>query len=132
MIEHDAVVQRYRAFFCLIDWQPVLQHEAEHSPRGRPAHPESAFIKAFLVKLIEDKDYVTQLRAYLVEHPFLILELGFRLHLDPTHPYGFDIEQTLPKKRWFNEKQQTLDHHVLQDLAGLKCAGLAKRNPRLG
>lgn len=132
MIEHDKVVQRYRAFFALIDWEPVLQYEAKQSLRGRPAHPISAYIKAFLVKLIEDKEYVTQLRAYLAEHPLLIMELGFHLYLDPTHSHGFDSERTLPKKRWFNEKQRTLDHHLLQDLLAGTVRALQEEIPGLG
>jgi Transposase DDE domain len=132
MIEHNAVVQRYRDFFSLIDWQPVLKREVEHSLRGRPAHPESAYIKALFVKLIEDKEYITQLRAFLAEHPLLMIELGFRLHLDPTHPYGFDIERTLPKKRWFREKQRTIDHHLLQDLFQSTVHALQEEIPGLG
>ena len=100
--------------------------------RGRPAHPISAAILAFLVKLIEDKEYVTQLRDYLVEHPLLIIELGFRLHLDPTHSHGFDVERTLPKKRWFNEIQRTIDHHLLQDLLAGSVRALQNEIPGLG
>jgi hypothetical protein len=132
LIECDTVVQRYRAFFSFIDWQPVLQREAEHSSRGRPTHPISAYIKALLVKLIEGKEYVTQLRAYLVEHPLLIIELGFRLHLDPTQPYGFDIERSLPKRRWLTHQQRTIDHHLLQDLFAATVRDLQEEIPGLG
>jgi hypothetical protein len=132
MIECDKVVQRYRAFFSLIDWQPVLQREAEHSSRGRPSHPESAYIKAFLVKLIEGKEHITQLRAYLVEHPLLVIELGFHLHLDPAQPHGFDIERTLPKRRWLTQKQCILDHHLLQDLLAESIHALQAEIPGLG
>ena len=27
LVQHDKVVQRYRAFFSLIDWTPVQQYE---------------------------------------------------------------------------------------------------------
>ncbi len=51
LLAHDPVVQEYRAFFSLLDWSVVDRWEAERSSRGRPAHPESAYLKAFLVRL---------------------------------------------------------------------------------
>jgi hypothetical protein len=132
MIEHDAVVQRYHAFFSCIDWRPLLTCDEPRMFRGRPAHPEIAYIKAFLVKLIEGKPYITQLRSFLLEHPFLIIELGFRLVLDPHQPYGFDAQRTLPKKRWLTFKQRTLDHGLLQDLFQASVHALQNEIPALG
>jgi hypothetical protein len=37
-----------------------------------------------------------QLRRFLLRHPLLVLELGFRPVLDPAAPYGFDVDATLP------------------------------------
>ena len=92
----DKVVKRYRAFFSLFDWSIVEQWEKRRSSRGRPAHPEAAYLKAFLIRINEGFIYTTQLRAYLAEHPLLVIELGFHLHLDLTDPLGFDVERTLP------------------------------------
>ncbi|GER89809.1 hypothetical protein KDW_39710 [Dictyobacter vulcani] len=132
MIEHDAVVQRYRTFFSFIDWRPLLQPQTQQPRLGRPSHPEIAYVKAFLVKLIEGKEYVTQLRTFLLEHPLLILELGFRLVLDATKPYGFDAQRTLPKKRWLTNKQRTLDHGVVQNLLQASIHALQAEIPALG
>jgi hypothetical protein len=131
-VQNDKVVQRYREFFSLIDWAPVQQYQAEQTLSDRPSHPEEAYIKAFLVKIIEEKKHMAQLRAFLVEHPLLTAELGFRLHLDPTQPYGFDIEKTLPKKRWLNAKLRSLDHHLLQDLLTGSVRALKDAIPGLG
>ena len=49
LAHHDPVVQRYRAFFSLFDWS-ALDQKASQRP-GPPSHPESAYIKAFLVKI---------------------------------------------------------------------------------
>jgi hypothetical protein len=73
MIEHDAVIQRYRTFFSSIDWCPLLSCNQPHIHRGRPAHAEIAYVKAFLIKLIEGKQYVTQLRSFLIEHPHTLV-----------------------------------------------------------
>jgi hypothetical protein len=53
MLEHDPLVQRYRTFFSFLDWSAVEQWQAQHSSRGRPAHPESAYLKAFLLRIRE-------------------------------------------------------------------------------
>ncbi len=127
--EHDPVVQYYRAFFALLDWTVVPD---QRSSRGRPAHPQSAYVKAFLVKLVEGKAYITQLRTFLLRHPLLVLELGFQPVWDPSQPYGFDVEQTLPKERWLREKQRSLDHCLLQALLQATVHALQDEIPGLG
>ena len=84
IIAADALVQRYRALFALLefallDWTPLEAPEPATGP-GRPAHPKSAFAKAFLVRVCEKKASMPALRAFLREHPLLVLELGFRPH----------------------------------------------------
>src|SRR5579859_7583333 len=93
LCEHDRVVQRYRQLFALLEWD-VLPTRAAYLPGPHP-HPESAYIKAFLVTLCEGKPSVTQVRRYLVEHPLLVLEVGFTPVLDPSAPYGFDVGRTV-------------------------------------
>ncbi len=50
-LEHDPLIQEYRAFFALLDWPLVQQWQAQKSRRGRPSHPESAYLKAFLIRI---------------------------------------------------------------------------------
>ena len=116
LLEHDPVVADARAFFSLLDWSIVERWEAQQSSRGRPAHPESAYLKAFLIRIRQGFIYTTQLRAFLVKHPLLVIELGFHLVLDFTQPYGFDVEHTLPTRFWLGEKLRQLDHRLLTDL----------------
>src|ERR1044071_4789859 len=94
-LERDPIVQRYRSFFALLDWTQVVERAIDHPWPGSAPHPESAYVKALLVKLSEQKAYVTDLRRLLVEHPLLVLEMGFQPVLDPTHYYGFVVEQTV-------------------------------------
>jgi hypothetical protein len=91
LLEHDPLIQDYRAFFAHLDWSVVEHWEAEPSSRGRPAHPESAYLKAFLIRIREGMLYTTQLRRFLLRHPLLIIALGFRLVLHPSASYGFDV-----------------------------------------
>ena len=132
LIQHDALVQRYRAFFSLIDWTPLERSSAHRCHSHRPAHPESAYLKAFLIKILEGKPSVAQLRAFLLEHPLLVIDLGFRLHLDPCQPYGFDVGKTVPHKRWFNHKLRTFDPLLLQELLAASVHALQEHIPGLG
>src|SRR4051794_37384091 len=116
LLEHDPVVVDYRAFFSLLDWSLVDQWQAERSSRGRPPHPESAYLKAFLIRLREGMLYTSQLRRFLLNHPLLVIELGFQLELAPNAAYGFDVQHTVPSEQWLRQKLRTLDQDLLQDL----------------
>src|SRR6266851_4674645 len=89
LLEHEPLVQDYRDFFASLDLSLVQQWQEQRSSRGPPPHPESAYLKAFLVRIREGLIYTSQLRRFLLRHPLLVIELGFHLHLDPTAPYGF-------------------------------------------
>jgi hypothetical protein len=132
LLEHDPVVQRYRTFFALFDWSQVTERDPHRCWPGPRPHPEVTYVKAFLVKLCEGKAYVTELRTFLLEHPLLILELGFCPVLDPTQPYGFDVARTVPCDRWLRAKQQMLDHAMLHDLLQATVHALQAEIPALG
>ncbi len=133
LLDHDPLVQDYRAFFSLLDWSVVEQWQAQRSVYcGTHGHPEVAYIKAFLIRLREGMIYTTQLCSFLRHHPLLIIELGFHLHLDPTTAYGFDVEKTLPCRHWFAEKLRTLDPALLQALLHATVRDLKEEIPGLG
>jgi hypothetical protein len=128
----DPLVQRYRALFSLLDWNLVPERDPHRAWPGSPPHPESAYVKALLVKLCEDKIHITQLRRFLLEHPLLVLELGFLPVWDATQPYGFDVARTVPGDRWLRNKQQHLDHGLLQALLQATVHDLQEEIPDLG
>jgi hypothetical protein len=132
LLDVDPVVQDYRTFFSLLDWPLVDQWQAQRSARGRPAHPESAYLKAFLVRIREGMSYTSQLRRFLLKHPLLVIELGFHLALDPNAPYGFDAQHTLPSEVRLRQKLRTLDQTLLQALLGATVAALHEAIPGLG
>ena len=76
--------------------------------------------------------YSTHLRDFLLKHPLLVIELGFHLHLDPTAPYGFDVEKTLPTRYWLGEKLRQLDRSLLTDLLAATVRALKAEIPGLG
>lgn len=129
----DPVVARYREFFGLLDWSQIRERDPQRAWPGRQApHPQRAYIKALLVKLCEQKAYVTDLRRYLVEHPALVLELGFRPVVAPEQPFGFDVERTVPGARWLRRQQQHLDHRLIQALFAATIPALQREIPGLG
>ena len=132
VLAHDPVVQRYRALFALLDWAQVPERDAQRPWPGRWPHPEAAYVKALLVKVCQGLAYVTDLRAFLVEHPPLVLALGFRPVPDAAQPYGFDVERTVPCARWLRHKQQALDPAVLRALLGETVRALQGEIPGLG
>lgn len=130
--DHDPVVRRYRAFFAHLDWTAIPAREATRPWPGPVPHPLAAYVKALLIKLCEHKEYITHLRTFLVEHPLLVLEIGFRPVGDPTQPYGFDVERTVPCDRWLRHWQQHLDNAPLQALLRGTIHALREEIPGLG
>ena len=116
LCERDPLVERYRAFFALLDWDAIEPLLHRDHPCGPHPHPETTYIKTFLVKTLEEKRYMTTLRLFLVEHPLLVIELGFHLVPDATALYGFDSQRTIPTARWLRKKMRRLDPFVLSDL----------------
>ena len=134
--EADPVVQHYRAFFALFDWNEIDQLDATRHKRGPRPHPKSAYLKAFLVGLCEGKPHRTQLRLFLLHHPWLVLELGFRPHPSTegaaNSPYGFDVARTVPSDRWLRAQLQHLDETLLQSLLMQTVHALKAHIPGLG
>lgn len=121
-----------RPFFELLEWDRVPERDARRAWPGHRPHPRQAYLKALLVKVNEGLRYVTQLRRYLVEHPVLVLLLGFRPVWDASQPYGLDVEQSVPGDRWLRHQQQHLSQAELQALLHGTVANLQAEIPGLG
>ncbi len=132
--EADPMVQHYRAFFAHLDGTQIDEQDATRHKRG--PHPSSASLKAFLVSLAEGLIHRTQLRLFLLRHPWLVLELGFRpLTTTPramTSPYGFDVERSVPSDRWLRAQLQHFDEALFQRLLLQSVQALQQEIPGLG
>ncbi len=71
----DPLVQQYRTFFSLLDWSFVDRWQALRSPRGRPGHPECAYLKAFFIRQHQQFSYTSQLRLLLMPRLLSLLTL---------------------------------------------------------
>jgi hypothetical protein len=112
----DPVVQKYRALIGILPWQHFPERPSDRPWPGPSPDPRAPFVAAFLVKLHEDKRYMSDLRTYLIEHPALVYWLGFPRVADPTAPHGFHIGQTVPSRRQFGRVLRTLPNAALQFL----------------
>lgn len=129
---YDPVAKRYEAFFEYLDWTKVPERDESRAWPGRLPHPEVAYVKAYQVMICEGKEYVTDLRRYLVEHPALVWLLGFRVKPDRESPYGFDIGASVPTARHLRRKLRNLDERMLAALLADTVAALAVEIPGLG
>lgn len=117
----DPLVRRYRAFFALLDWSLVPGRDPTRPWPGPAPHPAAAYVKALLVKVCEGLAYMTELRAFLVEHPPLVLELGFR-----------PVAGTVPCARYLRHQQACLEPTILAALLRATVRALQAEIPGLG
>jgi hypothetical protein len=83
---------------------------------SRQAEPRAHFAAAYLIKMAEGKKTMPELRKFLVKQPALVWILGFRLVPDPSQPWGFDCERSLPCHRHFSRVLRELPNACLQFL----------------
>lgn len=129
---HDPVANDYDEFFSVLDFEVVPERDESRPWPGRHPHPEQAYVKTQLVMIREKIAYHTELRNFLVKHPALVLRLGFRPAVDPTSPWGFNVERTVPCGRHLRRKLQHNDHGVLKALLAGTVTDLRNAVPGLG
>ncbi len=118
LLEYDPLVQDYRRFFALFDWDLVDQWQA--------------YLKACVLRIREGLIYSSHLRRFLLNHPLLVIELGFRWEPDPAQPYGFDLDKTVPCEYWLRQQLHRCDHELLQALLKATVVALKEEIPGLG
>src|SRR5262245_21637966 len=115
-VESDPVVQKYRTLLGSLPWADFPERPTSRAFPGPKPEKRAPFAAAFLIKLHEDKRYMSDLRTFLLEHPALVYWLGFARVLDPSALHGFDVEQTVPKRRHFSSVLRSLPNPALQFL----------------
>lgn len=115
-VQDCGVAQRYLTLLGPLDWDHFPERDPRRPWPGFTPCARAPFVAAFLVKLDQQKRYMSNLRDYLVDHPALIWILGFPLQPDPSFPWGFDPQASVPDKRLFLTILRTLDNQVLQFL----------------
>ena len=119
-------------FFDLLDWSVISERDEARAWPGSPPHPQSAYVKALLIKINEHLEYTARLRRFLLKHPALVLAIGFRAVPNRALPFGLDVESTVPCDRHLRRKLQTFDNTPLQRLLGSTVATLRDEIPHAG
>jgi hypothetical protein len=115
-VADDPLVQDYRALIGNLPWASFPERPTSRPWPGPDPDPRAPFVAAFLVKLHEGKRYMSELRSFLIKHPALVYWLGFERVPDPFAPHGFDVAQTVPKRRHLSSVLRELPNDNLQFL----------------
>ena len=110
------VAMKYLRLLGDLDWANFPERPTNRAWPGPQPHPRAPFVAAYLVKLNEGHTYMSDLRAYLVEHPALVWLLGFKLKVDPTTPSGFEVEASVPNRKQLGRVLRELNNQALQFL----------------
>ena len=129
---HDPVANDYDAFFGVLDFEVVPERNESKLWPGNPPPPERTYVKAQLVMIREKIECHTELRRFLVRHPALVLRLGFHPVVDPSSPWGFDVERTVPCDRHLRRKLQYSDNGTLKAILAGTVADLRHEVPSRG
>ena len=114
-VRSSAVAMRYLQLLGPLDWSRFPERDLE-TDWGTPAVPYASFVAACLVKLDQQRVYMSHLRDYLVEHPALVWVLGFPLVPSSRYAWGFDADASLPTARHLTRMLRTTPNAVSQYL----------------
>lgn len=111
-----AVARKYLDLLGPLDWANFPERDPHRPWPGPTPAPRAPFVAAYLVKLHEGKEYMSDLRDYLVEHPALVWVLGFPLKPSDQFPWGFAVEASLPSARHLGRVLRSMPNEALQFL----------------
>jgi hypothetical protein len=116
LVRESAVTIRYLRLLGPLDWDHFPQQSGHSFSPGSIPLPLSALAAAYLVKLDQQRTYMSRLRQYLVEHPLLVWALGFHLVPSRHFSWGFDVEASLPTHRHLSRLLRSMPNAPLQFL----------------
>lgn len=110
------ITQKYLRLLGPLDWDNFPERATNYAWPGPAPLARAPFVAAYLVKLDQQKRYMSDLRRYLLEHPALVWVLGFPLTPSESYSWGFDLAATVPTQRLFLAALRKLDNRSLQFL----------------
>ena len=110
------VARKYLDLLGPLDWEHFPERDPRRPWPGTKPAPRAPYVAAYLVKLDQEKRYMSGLRRYLVEHPALVWVLGFPLVASKTSPWGFDVERSVPSRKQLGRVLRKLPNACAQFL----------------
>lgn len=110
------VACKYLELLGALDWDHFPERDRQRPWPGSAPAPRAPYVAAYLVKLDQEKRYMSGLRRYLVEHPALVWVLGFPLAASTAAPWGFDVEASVPSRKQLSRVLRKLPNPALQFL----------------
>ena len=123
------VAMKYLRLLAPLDWANFPERDESRPWPGSTPHPRAPYVAGYLVKLTEQKKYMSHLRQFLVEHPALVWLLGFKLQPDPTARYGFEVAASVPSRKQLGRVLRELDNQALQFLLSSTVSLIAQHLP---
>ena len=108
LVRQDATAMRYLRLLGALNWSEFPERDPHRAWPGPTPAPRAPYVAAYLVKLEEQKRYMSDLRRFLVEHPALVWVLGFPLVLSDDPLWGFDVEASVPSRKQFGRVLRNL------------------------
>lgn len=115
-VADSALARRYLSLLGSLDWDHFPERPPNRAWPGPQPLPRAPFVAAYLIKLDQNLRYMSDLWAFLKQHPALIWLLGFPLQPSAAFGWGFDPEASLPHVRHFRLVLRTLPNDHLQFL----------------
>jgi len=108
LVRQSPTTLRYLHLLGDLDWGHFPERPNNRAWPGPTPARRAPYVAAFLVKIEEDKTYMSGLRTFLVEHPALVWLLGFPLVPDPNSLWGFDVQASVPSRKQLGRVLRTM------------------------
>jgi hypothetical protein len=128
-VQDCAVAMKYLRLLAPLDWGNFPERDENRPWPGLKPHPRAPYVAAYLVKLHEQKRYMSHLREFLIEHPALVWLLGFKLKADPQARNGFDVAASVPSRKQLGRVLRDLDNQMVQFMLSSTVSLIAQQLP---
>jgi hypothetical protein len=110
------MAMKYIGLLGDLDWDNFPERDESRPWPGPTPQPRAPFVAAYLVKIAENKQYMSHLHDLLAEHPALAWVLGFDLVASDAQAWGVDMQASLPSRKQFGRRLREMPNEALQFL----------------
>lgn len=115
-VRQSPLAMKYIALLGELDWAHFPERRENRMWPGPKPHSRAPFVAAYLVKINENKKYMTDLLTFLSEQPALAWVVGFDLLPSSDQDCGFDMKASLPSRKQLGRVLRELPNEAAQFL----------------